>query len=1028
MSVKSEKAALDILKTYSGMNPLILRMKRDIIGYQKVSLLNDFVIDYILTNKDKEPQLINKTLPIADWYGKSLQEKYEIEFAPAKIKIISYLGDAKSSYHIVGIYRKNMNPMEFFIPKKALLGNFLVKDYHNIDVDFDRYDQLSMTKDPNRRLKPHQKEAVQFLLSRKKCILADDMGVGKMESVNSLIPTPYGFKKMGDIKVGDKVFDMHGNPVEVLQVFPHKDKDIYKVTFSDGSTVRCGLEHLWYVSNINWKDKRWETLSLQQILDIGLHNKISKSQAANGTTKSNKWIIPMSAPVEYPEQDYYIHPYVLGMCIGDGNLCNGGINISIPDNEIESVENISLLLNEDYCLKREKGGVCPRYRIKRKVYWGLNEYHQEIKKLGLNVHGGEKFIPDVYKMGSVEQRKELLMGLMDSGGSISKTNNKISYSTMSERLANDIAELVCSLGGIARIHSYRRIRNGKESIEFSVRIQIAFCPFRLKRKAERYNPTFRKYLRRYIENVEFDGVEDAQCIYVDSPEHTYLTEKSYIVTHNTTSLTVAAIEGNFDAVLIICPASLKTNWKKELMWYVPERDITIIDSINAMNKGELESFLGYSVGKSNKTLNELKEEAKDKGQWKDNRFVIINYDILDDFYKIPTSRSKENMALALQASPMLQYIINKKSLIIVDEAHKLSNATSNRSKIISSLIKLGKPDSLYFATGTPITNDPQNLYCVLQFLGDPITDDWKYYMDRYCGAIRIPAKGEKEKYTNQYFNLLNRKNPNRKVESWYDLTSEEKDQLKEYISNNARMITIAKGATNLDELKLRIQHIYLRREKEDINENLPTKTVHELFYDFDMKQLMEYNRLWDDYETAQLEADPDKELNKELLEGAIYRKYCSDQMVPNTIKLVDEFISKGEKVIIATCYDDELYRLKEYYGNKCVVYNGKMNGKQKDAAQKEFMENPDVKVFIGQILAAGVGLTLTVSHIMVFNNIDFVPGNCRQMEDRIYRIGQTKPVDIYYQMFKDTQYERIWKTVMRKELVINQVIKKEAEK
>lgn len=354
MSVKSEKAALDILKTYSGMNPLILRMKRDIIGYQKVSLLNDFVIDYILTNKDKEPQLINKTLPIADWYGKSLQEKYEIEFAPAKIKIISYLGDAKSSYHIVGIYRKNMNPMEFFIPKKALLGNFLVKDYHNIDVDFDRYDQLSMTKDPNRRLKPHQKEAVQFLLSRKKCILADDMGVGKMESVNSLIPTPYGFKKMGDIKVGDKVFDMHGNPVEVLQVFPHKDKDIYKVTFSDGSTVRCGLEHLWYVSNINWKDKRWETLSLQQILDIGLHNKISKSQAANGTTKSNKWIIPMSAPVEYPEQDYYIHPYVLGMCIGDGNLCNGGINISIPDNEIESVENISLLLNEDYCLKREK--------------------------------------------------------------------------------------------------------------------------------------------------------------------------------------------------------------------------------------------------------------------------------------------------------------------------------------------------------------------------------------------------------------------------------------------------------------------------------------------------------------------------------------------------------------------------------------------------------------------------------------------------------------------------------------------------
>ena len=72
-----------------------------------------------------------------------------------------------------------LNPMELFIPKKGLLGNFLIDDYHNVQVDFERYDKLSMSKDPNRKIKPHQKEAVQFLLSRKKCILADDMGLGK---------------------------------------------------------------------------------------------------------------------------------------------------------------------------------------------------------------------------------------------------------------------------------------------------------------------------------------------------------------------------------------------------------------------------------------------------------------------------------------------------------------------------------------------------------------------------------------------------------------------------------------------------------------------------------------------------------------------------------------------------------------------------------------------------------------------------------------------------------------------------------
>ena len=457
------------------------------------------------------------------------------------------------------------------------------------------------------------------------------------------------------------------------------------------------------------------------------------------------------------------------------------------------------------------------------------------------------------------------------------------------------------------------------------------------------------------------------------------------------------------------------------MWYVPERDITIIESPIGMTKPELEKFLGYKEGRSGMTVKELKDEAKDKGKWTDNRFVIVNFDILEEFYKIPVTRSKENIQKALEESPMLQYILNKKSLIIIDEAHRLSNNDSTRYKIIKDLIKRGKPDSIYLATGTPITNNPQNLYYVLQFLDDPITNDWQYYMDRYCGAMKIPAKGEKEKYTNLY---LKRKNK----ASWYDLTQNEKDELKQYIKDNARHITIAKDGTNLEELKLRISHIYLRRTKEDLAGGLPNKTVHEVFYDFDIIQQMEYSKLWDEYEAAQLEADPTKEINKDLLEGAIYRKYCSNQMVPNTIKMTDNFISQGEKVIIATCYDEELNTLKEYYGEKCVVYNGKMSQKQKDAAQKAFMEDPNVMVFIGQVIAAGVGLTLTVSRTLIFNNIDFVPGNDRQMEDRIYRIGQHRDVNIYYQIFRGTQYERMWNTVMRKELIINQVIKKEDEK
>ena len=351
----------------------------------------------------------------------------------------------------------------------------------------------------------------------------------------------------------------------------------------------------------------------------------------------------------------------------------------------------------------------------------------------------------------------------------------------------------------------------------------------------------------------------------------------------------------------------------------------------------------------------------------------------------------------------------------------MSNNDSIRYKIIKDLIKRGNPDSIYLATGTPITNNPQNLYCVLQFLDDPITNDWQYYMDRYCGAMKIPAKGEKEKYTNFY---LKRKNK----ASWYDLTQAEKDELKQYIRENARHITIAKDGTNLEELKLRVQHLYLRRTKEDIAEGLPNKTIHEVFYDFNSQQLYEYNKLWDEYETAQIEADPTKEINKELLEGAIYRKYCSNQMVPNTIRMTDEFIAQGKKVIIATCYDEELEMLKEYFGEKCVVYNGKMSSKQKDAAQKAFMEDPSIMVFIGNIQAAGVGITLNVAKYLVFNTFSYVTGENEQMQDRIHRIGQTKDVEIFYQIFNNTQYQRMWDIVMRKQMIINAVIKTEKEK
>jgi hypothetical protein len=197
---------------------------------------------------------------------------------------------------------------------------------------------------------------------------------------------------------------------------------------------------------------------------------------------------------------------------------------------------------------------------------------------------------------------------------------------------------------------------------------------------------------------------------------------------------------------------------------------------------------------------------------------------------------------------------------------------------------------------------------------------------------------------------------------------------------------------------------------------------------FNDEQQLEYNKLWDEYVKIQGESGVEKELNKELLEGGIYRKYLSNLMVNNTIKLCDKLLEKEDKVVIMCCYDEELYTIKDYYGDSAVIYNGKCSLKQKDNMINEFNTNPNVKVFIGNIIAAGVGISLTISKSLIFNTFSYVSGENKQAEDRIHRLNSTRDVDIYYQIFNNTQYQHMWDIVLKKQLICDTVIKKESEK
>ena len=183
VSMKDQLRSIDILKSYSGNNPYLCLLKKEFLN-QSVTLLNDFSVEYVLKNHETEPKLINKTIKLADWYSEKKREDWNIDFNPTKISVKVLLGETSTTYHCYVKYRQNMEPKQCFLPKKAVLTNFLVDDYNNIQVDFNRYDRLSMMKDEKRKLRIHQKDAVKFLLSRKKCILADTMGLGKTTSLS----------------------------------------------------------------------------------------------------------------------------------------------------------------------------------------------------------------------------------------------------------------------------------------------------------------------------------------------------------------------------------------------------------------------------------------------------------------------------------------------------------------------------------------------------------------------------------------------------------------------------------------------------------------------------------------------------------------------------------------------------------------------------------------------------------------------------------------------------------------------------
>lgn len=363
--------------------------------------------------------------------------------------------------------------------------------------------------------------------------------------------------------------------------------------------------------------------------------------------------------------------------------------------------------------------------------------------------------------------------------------------------------------------------------------------------------------------------------------------------------------------LVICPASVKLNWEREIKAVDPNAECVILQGSDG--GGVPASFGGW---------------------------VILNYDILG---KRITQLTK----------------IGWKG-IVFDEAHYLKNYQSQRSKHARKLALESASDPVVHAlTGTPLTNRPRDLFALLQLVRHPLGKSFLSFAKRYCAATQ-----------NDF--------------GW-----------------------VTDGASNLEELTLQLHGIMIRRRKEEVLDlppklrSWPNVEVEEGTAAAEMREVVESLLLARSSRgqpggATRRAGGADSNRVRLLAKITKAREKLAAAKIKATIGLLDDIAEQGEKAIVFSCFDRPVKAIAKHFGERCVLLTGATPTAKRQGLVDRFQEDDSVRVFVANIVAGGIGINLTAARQVVFNDLDWVPANHWQAEDRAYRIGQTASVNVHY--------------------------------
>ena len=343
------------------------------------------------------------------------------------------------------------------------------------------------------------------------------------------VKTPFGYKKIEDIKIGDQISNANGGVSRVIDIPYDGEIECYGVNFADGSYTEVSRNHLWKYKVARKKRNSGKRKHLEEYTIATTEQLLEKID--------KHILVPLTKPVVFTRSFKVekLSPYLVGVLIGDGSLATSGGNITLANPDME-------IINK--CRQLVSGKIKGRNGLEWRLAWCKKE-RQILDKLGLlGKHSWEKFIPDCYKLGSIDERKEILQGLIDTDGSVDSRGH-LKFDTTSEQLAKDVQFVARSLGANATLtvdeNSGYRDANGefiKCRPAYSVYIQHEHKEWfvTLPRKLERikpYNGGFPPHKR--VVGIKPIGIKHARCLTTSAPDGLYLTD-DFIVTHNSKSM------------------------------------------------------------------------------------------------------------------------------------------------------------------------------------------------------------------------------------------------------------------------------------------------------------------------------------------------------------------------------------------------------------------------------------------------------------------------------------------------------------